>query len=283
MLTNGDFVWTSTMSGAVRVLDSAKFDIADKDSSLPLKLSVSRSGYEIDDRYADSIGTRTVYNAATGDYLMYVNDNTIAELDSEGNKKSTFKTAYPVFAMYNYGDSVLVIEKDTDENFYVENLKWAYPTKITLSKTSATIKVGESLSLKATSDSVLDISFTWSSSNNSVASVTKDGKVVTPKSNSILPSITRRSLMVVAKDILGLEAEEREVYFDEVKDFAECGLCGTAAVISPVGKINDHGKEICFPSGMEKMGPVIQKLYDTLTGIQMGRIEGPEGWLKVIE
>ena len=113
--------------------------------------------------------------------------------------------------------------------------------------------------------------------------VTKDGKVVTPKSNSILPSITRRSLMVVAKDILGLEAEEREVYFDEVKDFAECGLCGTAAVISPVGKINDHGKEICFPSGREKMGPVIQKLYDTLTGIQMGRIEGPEGWLKVIE
>ncbi len=113
--------------------------------------------------------------------------------------------------------------------------------------------------------------------------VTKDGKVVTPKSNSILPSITRRSLMVVAKDILGLEAEEREVSFDEVKDFAECGLCGTAAVISPVGKINDHSKEICFPSGMEKMGPVIQKLYDTLTGIQMGRIEGPEGWLKVIE
>ena len=113
--------------------------------------------------------------------------------------------------------------------------------------------------------------------------VTKDGKVVTPKSNSILPSITRRSLMVVAKDILGLEAEEREVYFDEVKDFAECGLCGTAAVISPVGKINDHGKEICFPSGMDEMGPVTKKLYETLTGIQMGRIEGPEGWLKVIE
>ncbi|MBP3325598.1 MAG: branched-chain amino acid aminotransferase [Coprococcus sp.] len=113
--------------------------------------------------------------------------------------------------------------------------------------------------------------------------VTKDGKVVTPKSNSILPSITRRSLMVVAKDILGLEVEEREVYFDEVKDFAECGLCGTAAVISPVGKIYDHGKEICFPSGMEEMGPVTKKLYDTLTGIQMGRIEGPEGWIKVIQ
>ena len=189
MLTNGDFVWTSTMSSAVRVLDSAKFDIADKDSSLPLKLSASRSGYEIEDRYADSIGTRTVYNAATGDYLMYVNDNTIAELDSEGNKKSTFKTAYPVFAMYNYGDSVLVIEKDTDENFYVENLKWAYPTKITLSKTSATIKVGESLSLKATSDSALDISFTWSSNNNSVASVTKDGKVYGNKAGSATISV----------------------------------------------------------------------------------------------
>ena len=113
--------------------------------------------------------------------------------------------------------------------------------------------------------------------------VTKDNKVVTPKSSSILPAITRRSLMYVAKEYLGLEAEEREIYLDEVKDFAECGLCGTAAVFSPVGKIVDHGKEICFPSGMEKMGPVTQKLYDTLTGIQMGRIEAPEGWLKVIE
>ncbi|MDY5576935.1 MAG: branched-chain amino acid aminotransferase [Lachnospiraceae bacterium] len=113
--------------------------------------------------------------------------------------------------------------------------------------------------------------------------VTKDGKVVTPKSDSILPSITRRSLVYVAKEYLGLEVEEREVLFDEVKDFAECGLCGTAAVISPVGKIYDHGKEICFPSGMEEMGPVTKKLYETLTGIQMGRIEAPEGWIKVIQ
>ena len=113
--------------------------------------------------------------------------------------------------------------------------------------------------------------------------ITKEGKVVTPKSNSILPSITRRSLMYVAKEYLGLEVKEREVYLEEVKDFAECGLRGTAAVISPVGKIVDHGKEICFPSGMEAMGPVTQKLYDTLTGIQMGRLEAPEGWLKVIE
>ena len=112
--------------------------------------------------------------------------------------------------------------------------------------------------------------------------VTKDNKVVTPKSPSILPSITRRSLVYVAKDYLGLEVEEREIYLDEVKDFAECGLCGTAAVISPVGKIVDHGKEICLPSGIEEMGPITKKLYDTLTGIQMGRLEAPEGWIKVI-
>ena len=112
--------------------------------------------------------------------------------------------------------------------------------------------------------------------------VTKDNKVVTPKSDSILPSITRRSLMYVAKEYLGLETEEREVYLSELKDFAECGLCGTAAVISPVGKIVDHGNEICFPSGMEKMGPISQKLYETLTGIQYGRIEAPEGWIRVI-
>ena len=109
--------------------------------------------------------------------------------------------------------------------------------------------------------------------------VTKDGKVVTPKSSTILPSITRRSLVYVAKEYLGLEVEERPVYFDEVKDFAECGLCGTAAVISPVGKI----VEICLPSGMDEMGPVTKKLYETLTGIQMGRIEAPKGWIQVIE
>ena len=66
---------------------------------------------------------------------------------------------------------------------------------------------------------------------------------------------------------------------EEVYGFAECGLCGTAAVISPVGKIVDHGKEILFPSGMEKMGEVTKKLYDTLTGIQMGTIKAPDGWL----
>ena len=109
--------------------------------------------------------------------------------------------------------------------------------------------------------------------------VTKDGKVITPKSDTILPSITRRSLMQVAKDILGLEVEERPIALDELADFAECGLCGTAAVISPVGKIVDHDRVFQFAG----MGPVIQKLYDTLRGIQMGTVVGPEGWVKVIE
>ena len=113
--------------------------------------------------------------------------------------------------------------------------------------------------------------------------ITKDNKVITPKSSTILPSITRRSLMYVAKHYLGLEAEEREIYLEEIGDFKECALCGTAAVLSPVGKIVDHGKEILLPSGMEKMGEITQKLYDTLTGIQMGKVKAPDGWIKVIE
>ena len=107
--------------------------------------------------------------------------------------------------------------------------------------------------------------------------VTKEGTVVTPKSNTILPSITRRSLLYVAEHILGLKVEQRQVRVDELGDFAECGLCGTAAVISPVGKIVDHGKENVY--GMEEMGPGTKKLYDTLRGIQMGTIEAPKGWI----
>lgn len=113
--------------------------------------------------------------------------------------------------------------------------------------------------------------------------VTKDGKIVTPKSDSILPSITRRSLVAVAKDYLGIEVTERKINKEELADFAECGLCGTAAVISPIGKIVDHGKEICLPSGMNDFGPVLKKVYDTLTGMQMGRIEAPAGWIYEID
>lgn len=109
--------------------------------------------------------------------------------------------------------------------------------------------------------------------------VTKEGKLVVPKSDTILPSITRRSLIQVARDYLGLEVEERVVGVEELGNFAEAGLCGTAAVISPVGKIVDHGREYTYAG----MGQVIEKLYNTLTGIQMGTIEAPEGWLMVID
>ena len=113
--------------------------------------------------------------------------------------------------------------------------------------------------------------------------IKKDGTVVTPKSDSILPSVTRRSLMYVAENILGMKVEERVVPFAEVPEFEEVGLCGTAAVISPVGMISDHGKEIYIPSGMDDMGPVLKKLYQTLTGIQMGTVDAPEGWIHEIK
>ena len=112
--------------------------------------------------------------------------------------------------------------------------------------------------------------------------VTKDGKIVTPKSDSILPSITRRSLCFAAEKYLGLTVEQRPVKLSEIENFAECGLCGTAAVISPVGKINDHGREILFPSGMNEMGEITKKLYETLTAIQTGEIQAPEGWIREI-
>lgn len=112
--------------------------------------------------------------------------------------------------------------------------------------------------------------------------VTKDNTVITPKSNSILPSITRRSLMQIAED-LGYKTEQRPVKLAELSEFAECGLCGTAAVICPVGKVVDHGKEIAFPSGMQEMGPVLTKLYKTLRGMQLCNIEAPKGWVHVIK
>ena len=113
--------------------------------------------------------------------------------------------------------------------------------------------------------------------------VTKDGTLVTPKSDSILPSITRRSLMYVGEHILGMKCEQRKVRFDEIGEFAECGLCGTAAVISPVGSVTkSDGTEIRFASGMDEIGPVLKKLRETLTGIQMGDVPAPEGWIRKI-
>ena len=112
--------------------------------------------------------------------------------------------------------------------------------------------------------------------------VEKDGTLVVPKSftDSILPSITRRSLVTVARDMLGMKVVERPV-FDEVRngDFVECGMCGTAAVISPVGEIDNGDEKIVMASGMEETGPVMHKLRNTLTDIQSGKIQGPDGWV----
>src|SRR5574344_191268 len=112
--------------------------------------------------------------------------------------------------------------------------------------------------------------------------VTKDKKLVVPKSESILPSITRRSLVDVAKNYLHLEVEEREVYLKDLNDFIECGLCGTAAVISPVGTITDKDKKYTFGNSNDK-DSVVNTLRKTLTGMQMGEIQAPEGWIRVIK
>ncbi len=108
--------------------------------------------------------------------------------------------------------------------------------------------------------------------------ITKDNKFITPDSSSILPSITKRSLLQVAKQYLNMETEETEVYIDNLDIFAEVGACGTAAVITPIGGIEHNGKMHVFYSETE-VGPVTKKLYDTLCGIQMGDIEAPEGWI----
>lgn len=113
--------------------------------------------------------------------------------------------------------------------------------------------------------------------------VDKAGALVVPKSatDSILPSITRKSLVVVARDMLGLDVVERPVKYEEVKrgDFVECGLCGTAAVISPVGHIDAGDEVIEFSACAKSSGPVMKKLRETLVNIQSGKIEDSQGWI----
>ncbi|GAA0736287.1 branched-chain amino acid aminotransferase [Clostridium oceanicum] len=111
--------------------------------------------------------------------------------------------------------------------------------------------------------------------------ITEDNKFVTPKSPSILPSITRRSLVYIAENYLDMKVEERDVYIDNLSEFKEAGACGTAAVISPIGSITHKGKKHTFYSETE-VGEVTKKLYDTLIGIQNGDVEGPKGWIEKI-
>lgn len=113
--------------------------------------------------------------------------------------------------------------------------------------------------------------------------VDKDGNLVVPQSHtdSILPSITRRSLVDVAENYLGMKVTQRPVCFDEIDQFVECGMCGTAAVISPVGEVDSDDKKVVY--GMEHVGPVMKKLRETLTGIQSGEIEDKFGWVHKID
>ena len=108
--------------------------------------------------------------------------------------------------------------------------------------------------------------------------ITKDNKFVTPVSPSILPSITKYSLLYLAKERLGLEVLEGDVFIEQLDDFKEAGACGTAAVISPIGGIQYKDDFHVFYSETET-GPVTKNLYEELTGIQYGDVEAPEGWI----
>ena len=176
MLGNGKLAWTSSASGTVNIVDSAKFHTS-TDNTLSLFGSVSRAEHENKNDLYNSVGTRTVYNSENDSTIMYVNNNTLMEFNNDFKQVASYKTAYPVFALYYTNGTVTAIERDTDGNFYEENIAWKMPSSVTISNSSATLKTGNSLKLSARSNSDIDYGFTWSSSDNSVASVTKDGKV----------------------------------------------------------------------------------------------------------
>ena len=176
MLGNGKLAWTSSASDTVNIVDSAKFHTS-TDDTLSLFGSVSRTEHENKGDLYNSVGTRTVYNSENDSTIMYVNNNTLMEFNNDFKQVASYKTAYPVFALYYTNGTVTAIERDTDGNFYSENIAWKMPSSVTISNSSATLKTGDSLKLSAKSNSDIDYGFTWSSSDNSVASVTKDGKV----------------------------------------------------------------------------------------------------------
>ena len=176
MLGNGKLAWTSSASGTVNIVESAKFHTS-TDDTLSLFGSVSRAEHENKNDLYNSVGTRTVYNGENDSTIMYVNHNTLMEFNNDFKQVASYKTAYPVFALYYTNGTVTAIERDTDGNFYSENIAWKMPSSVTISNSSATLKTGDSLKLSAKSNSDIDYGFTWSSSDNSVASVTKDGKV----------------------------------------------------------------------------------------------------------
>ncbi|MCG6979557.1 branched-chain-amino-acid transaminase, partial [Lactococcus lactis] len=112
--------------------------------------------------------------------------------------------------------------------------------------------------------------------------ITADNEFITPLSPSILPSITKYSLLYLAEHRLGLKAIEGEVYAKDLGKFVEAGACGTAAIISPIGRIDDGEDSYIFHSETE-VGPTVKRLYDELVGIQFGDVEAPEGWIVKVD
>lgn len=111
----------------------------------------------------------------------------------------------------------------------------------------------------------------------------KNNTYITPKSSSILPSITNKSLMQLALD-LGMKVENRPVAVEELNDFEEAGACGTAAVISPIERIDDYDKNISYVFSKDgKPGPVCDLLYHKLRAIQLGEEADAHGWVTVLE
>ena len=108
--------------------------------------------------------------------------------------------------------------------------------------------------------------------------ITRDDEFITPASESILPSITKYSLLYLAREYLHLKAAERDVLIDNLDEYKEAGACGTAAVITPIGGIQYKGRLHVFHSETE-VGPITSKLYDTLCGIQFGDVAAPDGWI----
>lgn len=112
--------------------------------------------------------------------------------------------------------------------------------------------------------------------------ITADNEFITPISPSILPSITKYSLLYLAEHRFGMKAIEGDVFVDDLKKFTEAGACGTAAVISPIGGVK-HGDDFHVFYSETEVGPITRKLYDELTGIQFGDKEAPEGWIVSVD
>ena len=224
------------------------------------------------------------------DFVTFVEVPTARALLDEFPNVCIMRTFSKAYGLANYRVGYMMSSAELAN--YIQTIRLPYNLN-TLSQVAAEAAFEDQEFLRATvrknaverdlwEQTLDEVKATYYKSGANFIFITNDGTLVTPKSDSILPSITRRSLMYVAEHYLGMKVEHRPVHKDELKDFAEMGLCGTAAVISPVGQIDTPEGTINVPAGMEDMGPMTKKLYDTLLGIQHGEIEAPEGWVVTI-